>query len=90
MITKFPLKYIKDILAMHPSECVFELDAPARISQRLDDRGLNDFDILVNGDEDKIRLWRQCWHESEIFCPHEGIDRLAECGVKSLEWELAE
>jgi hypothetical protein len=85
----FPLNHIKDILSIHPSDCVFELDAPNKILQRMTERGLNDYGILDRGDRDEINAWRQCWHESEIFCPHEGINRLAECGVKSLDWELA-
>lgn len=85
----FSLEFIKGILAMHPSECVFELDAPAKILQRLNERGLNDFDIFSKENKDKRPAWRQCWFESEIYCPHEGINRLAECGVKSLDWELA-
>jgi hypothetical protein len=87
-MSKFTLDHIGKVLARHPSECVFELDAPTKILQRLNDRGLNDFDYILNGDKELIARWKQCWVESEIYCPHEGINRLAECGVKSLEWEL--
>jgi hypothetical protein len=37
----------------------------------------------------RSKEFRECWQLSEIFCPHEGIDRLAECGVRTLDWETA-
>lgn len=77
-------KYIGKVLMLHPAECVFELDAPRKIMQRLSVRPITEWHMAEHGDE-----FRECWHQSEMYCPHEGIDRLAECGVKSLDWELA-
>jgi hypothetical protein len=76
-------KFIKSILELHPSECVFELDAPKNIAERLSGKTMDEWLMKQNRDE-----FKACWNASEIYCPHEGIDRLAECGVKSLDWEL--
>lgn len=80
--------FIKDILKNHPSECIFELDAPKNIAERLSGKTMNEWFKLAATDSGG-KEFRACWHQSEIYCPHEGIDRLAECGVKSLDWELA-
>ena len=69
---------------MHPVECVFELDAPAKIFNRMMEAGFYTPTDLTN---ERIKEFRECWTLSEIYCPHEGIDRLAECGVKTLDWE---
>ncbi len=79
----FTQEFIKDILVRHPSECVFELDAPKNIAERLSGKTKNEWFERQNQDE-----FIACWHASEIYCPHEGINRLSECGVKSLDWEL--
>ena len=74
---------IRPVLAMHPAECIFELDAPKNIVARLSAKTKSEWLKLKNLDE-----FKQCWQSSEIYCPHEGIDRLAECGVKTTEWEI--
>lgn len=79
----FTLEDISPVLAMHPSDCIFELDAPKKIVERLSIRTKNEWLTVENQDE-----FKQCWQLSEIYCPHEGIDRLAECGVKTIEWEI--
>jgi hypothetical protein len=32
--------------------------------------------------------FKKCFTASEIYCPHEGIDRRAELGIKTLDWEM--
>jgi hypothetical protein len=83
MIDYFTEEVIKIVLGKHPSECVFELDAPKNIAERLSRKTMDEW--LMKQNRDKFKT---CWHASEIYCPHEGINRLAECGVKSLDWEL--
>ena len=91
----FDEKYVGDILAMHPAECIFELDAPRKIVQRLSVKTAHEWveSFRYKGGDEQLRKnlqeFRACWHLSEIYCPHEGIDRLAECGVKTLDWEMA-
>jgi hypothetical protein len=84
---------IRDILTQHPAECVFELDAPRNIMQRLSVKTKHEWyeGLRYKGDDEQqlkgLQEFRACWTASEIYCPHEGIDRLAECGVKTLDWE---
>ena len=80
----FDEEHVRGVLAMHPAECVFELDAPRKIVQRLSGKTAMEWITKENHKE-----FRACWTASEIFCPHEGINRLAECGVKTLDWEMA-
>ena len=89
----FDEAFIRDLLAQHPAECVFELDAPRNIVQRLSVKTKHEWfeGLRYKGDDEQQRKglqeFRACWTASEIYCPHEGIDRLAECGVKTLDWE---
>ena len=91
----FDEAYIRDLLAQHPAECVFELDAPKNIVQRLSVKTKHKWckGLQLKGDDEQQRKilqeFRACVIASEIYCPHEGIDRLAECGVKTLDWETA-
>ena len=91
----FDEEHVRGVLAMHPAECVFELDAPRKIVQRLSVKTMHEWceSFRYKGDDEQPRKnlqeFRACWHLSEIYCPHEGIDRLAECGVKTLDWEMA-
>jgi len=91
----FDEAFIRDILSIHPAECVLELDAPRNIVQRLSVKTKHEWlkDIQLKGDDEQQRKnlqeFRACLIASEIYCPHEGIDRLAECGVKTLDWEAA-
>jgi hypothetical protein len=82
----YTYELVVEILQMHPVECVFELDAPAKIFNRMMEAGFYTPTDLTN---ERIKEFRECWTLSEIYCPHEGIDRLAECGVKTLDWEMA-
>jgi hypothetical protein len=91
----FDEAFIRDLLAQHPAECVFELDAPRNIMQRLSVKTKHEWyeGLRYKGDDEQqlkgLQEFRACWTASEIYCPHEGIDRLAECGVKTLDWETA-
>ena len=91
----FDEAYIRDILSMHPAECVFELDAPRNIVQRLSVKTKHEWfeGLRYKGDDEQQRKglqeFRACWTASEIYCPHEGIDRRAELGIKTLDWETA-
>ena len=76
---------VVEFLQMHPVECVFELDAPAKIFTRLMEAGFYTATDAVT----RSKEFKECWTLSEIYCPHEGIDRLAEYGVKTLDWETA-
>jgi hypothetical protein len=76
---------VVEFLQMHPVECVFELDAPAKIFTRLMEAGFYTATDAVT----RSKEFKECWTLSEIYCPHEGIDRLAECGIKTLDWEAA-
>ena len=76
---------VVEFLQMHPAECVFELDAPTKIFTRLMEAGFYTATDAVT----RSKEFKECWTLSEIYCPHEGIDRLAECGIKTLDWEAA-
>ena len=80
----FDEEHVRGVLAKHPAECVFELGAPRNIVQRLSGKTAMEWIKKENHKE-----FRACWTASEIYCPHEGIDRLAECGVRTLDWEMA-
>ena len=80
----FDEEHVRSVLELHPADCVFELDAPQKIVQRLSGKTAGWWITPEN-----IPAFRACWTASEIYCPHEGIDRLAECGVKTLDWEAA-
>ena len=84
----FSIDFIQDVLSQHHWECVFELEAPKNIMERLSVRTSSEWFRGIETDENIRQEFRRCWALSEIYCPHEGINRLAECGVKSLDWEL--
>ena len=88
MTDYFTENFIKKVLEKHPSECVFELDAPKNITERLSGKTMNEW-FSLSATEAGSKEFKSCWVASEIYCPHEGINRLQECGVKSLDWELA-
>lgn len=85
-------EYVGSVLALHDWECVFELDAPRKIAERLQHRTRDewegrtpngswlDWDIYV---KTIIPDLKRCFQLSEIYCPHEGIDRRAELGVST-------
>ena len=72
----FDEKHVRGVLALHPAECIFELDAPRKIAQRLSSKTVSGWMKLENQNE-----FKACFVASEIFCPHEGIDRRAELGI---------
>jgi hypothetical protein len=74
------LNLVKEILVMHDVGCVFELDAPRRIHERLMAEGFRTAHDVF-GSECDWSKFHQCFVLSEIYCPHEGIDRRAEYGM---------
>jgi hypothetical protein len=80
----FDEEHIRKVLALHPAECIFELDAPRKIAQRLSGKT-----ALWWIESENRKEFIACWHASEIYCPHEGIDRRAELGIKTSDWETA-
>jgi len=80
----FDEEHVRNVLALHPAECVFELDAPRNIVQRLSGKTASWWI-----EKENKAAFKKCFTASEIYCPHENIDRLAECGVRTLDWETA-
>ena len=72
--------FIKMILAKHDVSCIFELDAPYRIYSRLMAEGFHITRDVFGPYCDRPKF-RQCFVLSEIYCPHEGVDRRAEYGM---------
>jgi hypothetical protein len=70
--------HVVEVLQIHDFHCVFELDAPLKIFNRLMDAGFYTSDDITWG---RNKEFRECWHLSEIYCPHEGIDRRSEYGM---------
>ena len=62
-------------LANHPADCVFEWDAPEKILQRLRDKNLDSFPFRYVTQQEHDE-YMECWRLSELYCPHEGINRL--------------
>lgn len=86
-------EYVGSVLALHDWECVFELDAPRKIAERLQHRtkdewlgytpnSVFDWDIY---EKTILPEFKRCFQLSEIYCPHEGIDRRVELEV-STDW----
>jgi len=71
-------KLVEEMLQKHDVHCVFELDAPMQIFTRLMS---SEFYTTqdVRGREAEFRGY---WAQSEIYCPHEGIDRRSEYGME--------
>jgi hypothetical protein len=65
-------------LENHPADCVFEVDAPEKILQRLRDKNLDSYPFRYVTKQEREE-YLECWRLSELYCPHEGIDRL---GIK--------
>lgn len=66
---------VEEFLQAHPAECVIELDAPMQIFTRLMAAG---FYTTTDLTPERSKEFRECWTLSELYCPHEGIDRLTE------------
>lgn len=77
----FDREHVAGVLALHHWECVFEVDAPDRIVERLRHRTYQEWLRDIRRDPAVLREFQQCWIASEIYCPHEGIDRRKELGV---------
>ncbi len=68
---------VEEMLELHDFHCIFELDAPMQIFTRLMAAEFyTTADILGREAE-----FLQCWALSEIYCPHEGIDRRRQYGI---------
>ena len=85
----FTPKMVAEVLELHDVHCVFELDAPRKIAERLQHRTWDewhgfkrDWDIY---EKTILPEFKRCFQLSEIYCPHEGVDRRAELGV-STDW----
>ncbi len=75
------LDLIESLLAIHDFHCIFELDAPMKIFNRLMDAGIvNVYSCDTNG----VKKYRECFKLSEIYCPHEGIDRRNDYGMETV------
>ena len=73
----FTPEFVKEVLQLHDFHCVFELDAPDHIFTRLmaaEFYSTRD----VPGREAEFK---QCYTLSEIYCPHEGVDRRSQYGM---------
>ena len=69
---------VEEFLQKHDFHCVFELDAPMKIFTRL-----MAAEFYTTKDvRDRGAEFRECWALSEIYCPHEGIDRRSEYGME--------
>ena len=85
MAKYFTLDEVEGVLALHHHECVFELDAPKRILERLSVRSKSEwFPFWCWGERARTlhAEFKQCFIQSEIYCPHEGVDRLSEYNIK--------
>ena len=70
-------KMVEEMLELHDVHCVFELDAPMQIFTRL----MTAEFYTIADIPDRVAEFRECWALSEIYCPHEGIDRRSEYGI---------
>ena len=79
----YDVDHICLVLSKHPWECVFELDAPKKIVDRLSIRTQGEWidHIIKNGNQE----FKNCFIQSELYCPHEGVNRLKETDT-SLDW----
>ena len=69
---------VEEFLGIHDFHCVFELDAPMKIFTRL----MTAEFYTTKDVRDRKAEFRECWALSEIYCPHEGIDRRSEYGME--------
>jgi len=69
---------VEDFLQKHDFRCVFELDAPMKIFTRL----MTAEFYTTQDVRGREAEFRECWALSEIYCPHEGIDRRSEYGME--------
>jgi hypothetical protein len=69
---------VEEFLQKHNFRCVFELDAPMKIFTRL----MTAEFYTTQDVRGREAEFRECWALSEIYCPHEGIDRRSEYGME--------
>ena len=69
------LENIECVLQQHHWECIFEVDAPKQIQNRI-----AQLDVTLP-EKEFAEEFRKCYILSEIFCPHENIDRRSEYGI---------
>ncbi len=81
MTEYFTIGIVKEVLKKHPSECVFEIDAPQKILYRLSSRPIEEW-FLMSENPEKRGEFLEAWQLSELYCPHEGINRLKEYGIE--------
>ena len=88
MTKYFTLEDVEGVLALHDPDCILEIDAPKKIVERLSVRTKSEWFPFWCWGEKLTQLhqeWKQCWTLSEIYCPHEGIDRRNEYGMQELQ-----
>ena len=73
-------KLVEEMLQKHDVNCVFELDAPMQIFTRLMSAKFYTTQDVPSREAE----FRGCWALSEIYCPHEGIDRRREYGMETV------
>ena len=73
-------KLVEEMLQNHDVHCVFELDAPMQIFTRL----MSSEFYTTQDVRGREAEFRGCWTLSEIYCPHEGIDRRREYGMETV------
>ena len=71
---------VEEMLQNHDVHCIFELDAPMQIFTRL----MNADFYTTKDIRSRVAEFRECWALSEIYCPHEGIDRRIEYGMETV------
>ena len=71
---------VEEMLQKHDVHCVFELDAPMQIFTRL----MTAKFYTTQDIRDRTVEFAQCWSLSEIYCPHEGIDRRSQYGMETV------
>ncbi len=71
---------VEDFLQKHDFRCVFELDAPMKIFTRL----MTAEFYTTQDVRGREAEFRECWALSEIYCPHEGIDRRSEYRMETV------
>ena len=75
-------KLVVEMLQMHDVHCIFELDAPQQIFDRLMTAEFYTTECLHLGI--RVAEFKECFTLSEIYCPHECIDRRSEYGMETV------
>lgn len=60
---------ISTVLAVHPKDCVFVSDAENVIYNQVRSK------VTSFSDDNFVDVLTQAFHDAEIYCPHEGIDK---------------